>query len=189
MSGKVLLQRSFGPDEDVRSRTSIELPPGLDNLMSIPPVPPVSHRFGKRRLKKKRNSVVITTSMGKLVAEVPSSPFDEPPEKPSSKSLDWEEEEKEENIVSKALVRFRKFCSTGDVVVRFRFTGKDLSNDTTQCFRFDVLEFVEKRSIYRSEYVRVVISNHLLTHDDDSHNDAGTYRVHPVGNGISECSR
>ena len=160
MSGKVLLQRSFGPDEDGRSRTSIELPPGLDNLMSIPPVPPVSHRFGKRRLKKKRNSVVITTSMGELVAEVPSSPFDEPPEKPSCKSQDWEEkeeeeEEKEENIVSKALVRFRKFCSTGDVVVRFRFTGKDLSNDTTQCFRFDVLEFVEKRSIYRSEYVRV----------------------------------
>ena len=159
-SGKFLLQRGFSDHHEKKkinaSRASIELPPGLDNLLP-PPVPPVSHRFGKRRLRKKRKSVVITTSMGKLIAEIPSSPYDKPPaiSEKSFEEEEMEEEKKEDRVGSKALARFRTFCSTGDLVIRFRFTGTDLSNDVAEKFRFDVLELVGKRSIYRSEYVVV----------------------------------
>ena len=164
-SGKLLLQRGFSNDhhheekekkKSHASRASIELPPGLENLlMPLPPVPPVSHRFGKRKLNKRRQSVVVTTSMGKLIAEIPSSPYDKPPaiSEKSFEEEEMEEEKKEDRVGSKALARFRKFCSTGDLVVRFRFTGTDLSNDLVEKLRFDILELVGKRSIYRSEYV------------------------------------
>ena len=164
MSGKILFNRSWGPhDKNVDKEEEkhvlppglVDIPPGLDEPIPIPPQ--ISHRFGDVRAstnfktkKKKRNSIVITTSQGQLVADVPSSPFDVPESRPPGSTKD----KKKVTIASKTLSRFRKFCSTGDWVVRFRFTGIDLSSSKDDMFRFDVIDFVEKKSIYRSQFVR-----------------------------------
>ena len=71
--------------------------------------------------------------MGKLIAEIPSSPYDNHLQLVRSPLKEEMREKKEDQMDPKAAMPL-KFCSTGDLVVRFRFTGTDLSNDLAENF-------------------------------------------------------